>query len=938
MKYSYVHNIEPDSLDPEEGECQTTVKAMHRINVCFVLIVLTMAGFLSAFYGPISPMENQPPVADAGPDQTVNANEVVYFDGSGSYDPDGLLKIDPNMRVNDPVSGSQWQASPTMAVDDSGNVLVSWEDYRNGTFDIYFSRLLAGGTSFETDLRVNDDIGIARQSRPSLAIAPDGRIHLAWEDYRNNNWDIYYANSTDGGLSFASNVLISTENTTDWQNNPSIAVDSLGTVHAVWEDNRQGNWSIHYANSSDGYGRNVKVNDDLLVGNNWEASIGVGDTGVIHVIWETQSDIYHARSMDGGLTFNTTGRVNDDAGGASQSSASLAVEDGGNVHVVWEDSRLGDADIFYARSTDDGLTFEANIRINTDSSGEGQTSPWIAVEDSELVHVVWADARNSHWDIFYSVSFNGGISFQFNEKVNDDYLKAWQVRPTVAAEDGGYFHVAWKDARNKPTGLLYDVYYAKGKVSRLSYEWDFGDGSPPEAGITATHIYGLVGVYNVTLTVTDEQGAWDTDNCTITVELSQRPPIADANGPYYPDEGSEITLDASGSFDPDNGTLQYRWDLDNDGTWDTGWSASPYHDWTWGDDYTGEVVVEVWDGEFTDTDNASVLVSNVAPTISSFGPFSVDEATPITLTAMATDPGSDDLHFTWNFDYGPTFTSTHFNDGVGPDPYPSTSGIYPFTATDTVTHTYGDNGVFVVTLTLTDDDGGATTYATNITVGNVDPTIEVIEAYVYVSFTLRVAGEKWHNVEMYLYEEGAQIGYAEVVRYPGSPNDQSVTVADVKCDVTKAITARVLYTPDDDPINGQINGANPGWIILTFEDGSNATLNHTFNVMHPETWEWNVRINQHFVGHEITFEAKATDPGSDDLQFIWAWGDGTPDDDAKYYNDGTGPDPYPSPDVNPITATDVQKHTYMTVRTYTMLLTVEDDDGGAVTTTLDLNF
>ena len=48
-----------------------------------------------------------------------------------------------------------------------------------------------------------------------------------------------------------------------------------------------------------------------------------------------------------------------------------------------------------------------------------------------------------------------------------------------------------------------------------------------------------------------------------------------------------------------------------------------------------------------------------------------------------------------------------------------------------------------------------------------------------------------------------------------------------------------------------------------------------------------------------------------------------------YYNNGVGPDPYPSPEINPITATDVAKHTYDKANTYHIVLTVHDDDGGA---------
>ncbi|MCJ7571983.1 MAG: C25 family cysteine peptidase, partial [Candidatus Thermoplasmatota archaeon] len=92
-------------------------------------------------------------------------------------------------------------------------------------------------------------------------------------------------------------------------------------------------------------------------------------------------------------------------------------------------------------------------------------------------------------------------------------------------------------------------------------------------------------------------------------------PVADANGPYTDDEGSEITFDASGSYDPLGETIEYRWDIEGDGTWDTDWSASPTTTHTWGDDYSGTINVQVRD-EFGKTDIASttVTVDNVAPT------------------------------------------------------------------------------------------------------------------------------------------------------------------------------------------------------------------------------------------------------------------------------------------------------------------------------------
>lgn len=185
--------------------------------------------------------------------------------------------------------------------------------------------------------------------------------------------------------------------------------------------------------------------------------------------------------------------------------------------------------------------------------------------------------------------------------------------------------------------------------------------------------------------------------------LGNSPPVANANGPYEDDEGSAITFDASGSCDPDDDPLRYRWDFGNDGSWDTGWSNSPTASYTWGDDHTGTAKVEVNDGKFTDTATASITVNNVAPSVNAGNDQTVNEGDTVSFSGSFTDPGWLDSHtIEWDFGDGNTATGTL-----------------------TPTHAYGDNGVYMVTLTVTDDDGGVGTDTLTATVNNVAPLVSI---------------------------------------------------------------------------------------------------------------------------------------------------------------------------------------------------------------------
>ena len=289
------------------------------------------------------------------------------------------------------------------------------------------------------------------------------------------------------------------------------------------------------------------------------------------------------------------------------------------------------------------------------------------------------------------------------------------------------------------------------------------------------------------------------------------------------------------------------------------------------------------------------------------------EGDTITFTAAAsTDPNGDALQYRWDFTADGTWDTAWSGDPTRPE-------------------TFGDDFTGMVRVEVS--DGALTdTAEAPVTIRNLDPVPGDVRLTASGSLTLRVAGEKWHDVALEV-SQGGTVTSLSVTRMPGSPDEQAATLEDVEIDVTEDLSIRVVYTPEDDPVNGQPNGANPVWVIFTTPDGE-VRLHHTFNVRHEDTWVWTLDdVAPQLIGLGLRLTAGASDVGSDDLTFTVDWGDGTTASSTTY-NDGVGPDPDPSPSVNPITATASFAVAYAGAGTYTITVTVADDDGGSTTTTL----
>jgi predicted extracellular nuclease len=147
----------------------------------------------------------------------------------------------------------------------------------------------------------------------------------------------------------------------------------------------------------------------------------------------------------------------------------------------------------------------------------------------------------------------------------------------------------------------------------------------------------------------------DHDPVIIGLDLNAAPTV-DAGGPYSVPEGGTVTVAASGS-DPDGGTLDYAWDLDNDGAFDDANGSSATFSAADIDGPASRTIrVQVTDrGGLRAVDEATVNVQNIAPEATFVAPPTALAGAPFTLALTNPhDPSSADTAagFTYAFDCG----------------------------------------------------------------------------------------------------------------------------------------------------------------------------------------------------------------------------------------------------------------------------------------------
>jgi predicted lipoprotein with Yx(FWY)xxD motif len=305
------------------------------------------------------------------------------------------------------------QIIPAIVTDGSGGSIITWQDYRNGNWDIYAQRVNAGVVLWTVN-------GVAictasdSQQQPQVVSDGLGGAIIAWYDYRSgSNYDIYAQRvNSSGAVQWTTDGVPVCTAAFD-QLDIAMIGDGLGGAILTWEDNRSNvvNCPDIYAERVDATGASLWTADGVSVCNEASAQHG-------------------PRLVSDGL---------------------------GGAFITWYDQRAGDYDIYTQRIASGGAVQWTTNGVATCTMATDQFKPDICSDDAAGVIITWYDYRSTtDYDIYAQrVGPSGAIVWVVDGVVMNNNEGYDQINPRIVSDDSGGAIIVWQDYI---TGITSDVY------------------------------------------------------------------------------------------------------------------------------------------------------------------------------------------------------------------------------------------------------------------------------------------------------------------------------------------------------------------------------------------------------------------------------------------------------------------------------------------------
>jgi len=360
-----------------------------------------------------------------------------------------LLFINTTIAQNVMISSNNSPNEPSIMLDpnNTNNIIAA------SNIDNYYLSTDAGLTWSEHNLSSTNGVW----GDPVIAVDTQSNFyffHLSNPNFGNWIDRIVCQKTTDNGLIWNDGSYAGL-NGTKAQDKQWCSIDRANNIiYLTWTQfdsygstNSNDKSIILFSKSTDGgitWSVPKKINqvdgDCVDSGNTVEGAVpAVGPNGEVYVAWAGPAGIVFDKSTDGGETWlNNDIFVNEMPGGWDFAIPGINRSNGlpitvcdtssgpnrGTIYVNWADQRNGttDTDIWLAKSTDGGLTWSSEIRVNNDLPGKQQFLTWMAIDQTNgYLYFIYYDRRNysdNSTDVYVALSTDGGITFH-NKKISE---------------------------------------------------------------------------------------------------------------------------------------------------------------------------------------------------------------------------------------------------------------------------------------------------------------------------------------------------------------------------------------------------------------------------------------------------------------------------------------------------------------------------------------
>jgi hypothetical protein len=402
---------------------------------------------------------NQPPIANAGPDQTVtdadgNGSEQVTLNGSGSSDPGGAIQsyvwseggAQIATGMNPTVTPALGQHTISLMVTDNGGLTDT------DTVMITINPINDNSPPSVTNcLPAPDSIQVPLNNLITLHIVDAGKgVDANSVTIKVNVNTVHTGNTADYTSATGNCRRTGTKSDYTFTYQPNEMFDfeqklTLAVNAADLGGNVMNEYSYSFWTEMRSFGKNKRVSLGLDNLGSAAPSTVRDSNGNIYAVWHAGPaggrDIYVNKLADEAANF--TGSIQLIADPADQCNPGIAVDGNDRLYVTWQDNRRGNWDV-YVCSSADGVNWSAASRIS--DSNDSETNPAIAVGSAGGAGIVWQqDDQTGNQDIYVATSSDGFATKAISQITTNT---SNQTDPAVAVDSANTVYVVWTDKRN----------------------------------------------------------------------------------------------------------------------------------------------------------------------------------------------------------------------------------------------------------------------------------------------------------------------------------------------------------------------------------------------------------------------------------------------------------------------------------------------------------